>query len=254
MATRVFTDEELAALRRFPEIGREELARFFTLTSADVAFIASGRGRGPADRLGLAVAVCALPWLGFVPDDVASAPRAAVVRLAEQLAVNPDAVRSYGRRVKTRTDHLRLAARYLDWRVPGSLELKELDEFLLARAMEHDSPTLLFRLGCEYLRSARVIRPGPVTVVERVAHAREQAQRETLHERACLVNGHYRTRGGSSNEGDGESVDDGGHLVVIESRGGWASNRPVPFCTSAAANWLTGWGDDSFAVLCQRAH
>jgi hypothetical protein len=35
--------------------------------------------------------------------------------------------------------------------------------------LEHDSPTLLFRLGCEYLISARVIRPGPVTVVARVA-------------------------------------------------------------------------------------
>ena len=50
---------------------------------------------------------------------------------------------------------------------------------LLARAMEHDSPTLLFRLGCEYLISARVIRPSPDTVVRRVVHAREQAQRET---------------------------------------------------------------------------
>ncbi|WP_344412271.1 DUF4158 domain-containing protein [Amycolatopsis minnesotensis] len=47
--------------------------------------------------------------------------------------------------------------------------MKELDEFLLARAMEHDSPTLLFRLACEYLISAKVIRPGPETVVERVA-------------------------------------------------------------------------------------
>jgi hypothetical protein len=58
--------------------------------------------------------------------------------------------------------------------------LKELDEFLLARAMEHDSPTLLFRLACEYLISARVIRPGPVTVVKRVAHAREVARQETF--------------------------------------------------------------------------
>jgi hypothetical protein len=41
----------------------------------------------------------------------------------------------------------------------STLELKELDEFLLARAMEHDSPTLLFRLACEYLISAHVIRP-----------------------------------------------------------------------------------------------
>jgi len=71
-------------------------------------------------------------------------------------------------------------AKYLGWRLPTTLELKELDEFLLARAMEHDSPTLLFRLGCEYLISARVIRPGLVTVVERVAHARAEAQRETF--------------------------------------------------------------------------
>lgn len=180
MATQVFTDEELDALRRFPEIGREELFRFFTLPPVDVAFVDPGRGRDPADRLGLAVALCTLPWLGFVPDDVASAPQAAVARLAEQLQVDPDAIRSYERRAKTRTDHLRRVARYLGWRHAGALELKELDEFLLARAMEHDSPTLLFRLACEYLISAKVIRPGPVMVVERVAHAREEARQETF--------------------------------------------------------------------------
>jgi len=180
LATEVFADGELDALRRFPEIGREELFRFFTLTSADVAFVDPGRGRGPADRLGLAVTLCSLPWLGFVPDEVSAAPRAAVERLAGQLEVDPDAIRSYGRRPKTRTEHLRLAAQYLGWRAPTTSELKELDEFLLARALEHDSPLLLFRLACEYLISARVIRPGPVTVVKRVASAREQARRETF--------------------------------------------------------------------------
>ena len=185
MVAPVFTDEELEGLRRFPEIGREELFRFFTLAPADVVFVDPGRGRGPADRLGLAVAVCVLPWLGFVPDDVASAPQVAVRRLAEQLKVDPDAIRSYGRRAKTRTEHLRLAAQYLGWRAPTALGLKELDEFLLARAMEHDSPTLLFRLACEYLISARVIRPGPVTVVKRVAHAREVARQETFDRLAC---------------------------------------------------------------------
>jgi hypothetical protein len=176
----VFTDEELEALRRFPDIGRDELFRFFTLTTADAAFVYPGRGRGPADRLGLAVTLCTLPWLGFVPDNVASVPPAAVIRLAEQLQVAPDAIRSYGRRAKTRTDHLRLVAQYLRWRPPTTIELKELDEFLLARAMEHDSPTLLFRLACEYLISAKVIRPGPVMVVKRVAHAREVARQETF--------------------------------------------------------------------------
>ena len=142
MATRVFADQELEALRQYPEIGREELFRFFTLTPADLAFI--DPGRGPADRLGLAVTLCTLPWIGFVPDEVAAAPRVVVARLAEQLQVDPDGIRSYGRRVKTRTEHLRLVARYLGWRAPTTLELKELDQFLLVRAMEHDSPLLLF--------------------------------------------------------------------------------------------------------------
>ena len=73
--------------------------------------------------------------------------------------------------------------------MPTALELKELDEFLLARAMEHDSPTLLFRLACEYLISVKVIRPGPVTLLERVAQARRQAQRETYDRLAHALTG-----------------------------------------------------------------
>lgn len=89
MATQVLADEELERRRGFPEIGRDELARFFTLTPTDVAFVDPGRGRGPADRLGLAVALSTLPWLGFVPDKVSSAPPVAVARLADQLGVDP---------------------------------------------------------------------------------------------------------------------------------------------------------------------
>ena len=85
MATRLFSDAHLKQLRSFPDIDRDQLIRFFTLTPADVAFIDPGRGRGPADRLGLAVQLCTLPWLGFVPDEVSAAPAAAVRRLAGRL-------------------------------------------------------------------------------------------------------------------------------------------------------------------------
>ncbi|GAB2657359.1 hypothetical protein GCM10027088_39510 [Nocardia goodfellowii] len=98
VATRVFADEELARLREFPEIGREELFRFFTLSPADLAFVDPGRGRGPADRLGIAIALCTLPWPGFVPDRVVSAPPVAVARLADPQLVGgccpPTGVRS----------------------------------------------------------------------------------------------------------------------------------------------------------------
>jgi len=54
-----------------------------------------------------------------------------------------------------------------------------LEEFLFGRAMEHNSPKLLFQVGCEYLKSARVIRPGVVMLLERVASARERSREQT---------------------------------------------------------------------------
>ncbi|HEY5358653.1 MAG TPA: DUF4158 domain-containing protein [Streptosporangiaceae bacterium] len=80
--------------------------RYFTLTPADAAFVDPGAGRGPGDRLGMAVQLATLPWLGFVPDGVASAPPAAVGRLAERLGLDPGALRGHGRRAQTRSDHL----------------------------------------------------------------------------------------------------------------------------------------------------
>jgi TnpA family transposase len=187
VATRVFSDEELARLRGFPEITGDDLIRFFTLSQADLAFVDPGRGRSARDRAGLSVQLCTLPWLGFVPDAVTTAPLVAVSRLAEQLRVSPKELTGYGEREQTRTDHLRLVLRYLGWRTAGRLELKELGEFLLARAMEHDSPSLLFRLAGEHLRTSRVVRPGVVTLIERVAAARTRAERETYGRIAHLL-------------------------------------------------------------------
>ncbi|MEV4362944.1 DUF4158 domain-containing protein [Nonomuraea sp. NPDC004186] len=77
-------------MRSYPDIGRDDLIRYFTLTPADVAFIDPGRGRGPTDRLGFAVQLATLPWLGFVPDEV--------VMLFDQ------AVSARESRAKTKTD------------------------------------------------------------------------------------------------------------------------------------------------------
>ncbi|WP_349877130.1 Tn3 family transposase [Micromonospora sp. HUAS YX12] len=178
MATRdVFSEEDLARLRGFPEVTRAELIRYFTVTGPDEVFLRKFRtGR---NVLGAAVQLCTLPWLGFVPDDVASAPAAVVGRLSQRLGVPMGELRGYGERKQTRTDHLRQVAAYCGWRAMDTAEWKDLDEFLFARAMEHDSPKLLFRLACEYLISSRVVRPGVVHLLEHVATARARARAET---------------------------------------------------------------------------
>ena len=171
----MFSEDQLEQLRSFPEVSRDELIRYFTPAAGDVAFVDPGHGRGAPDRLGMLVQLCTLPWLGFVPDDVTSAPTAAVARLADRLGVDPAALSSCGQRVQTRSDHLAKIAEYLGWKTApaGSEQMKELERFLLDRAMEHDSPTLLFSLAREYLVSAKVIRPGAIVLAKMIGTARK---------------------------------------------------------------------------------
>jgi Domain of unknown function (DUF4158) len=94
---------------------------------------------GQGNVLGAAVQLCTLPWLGFVPDEAASAPPAAA-SASERLGIPVGELRGYGTREQTRTGHLREIARYLGWRTMDGAGWKELGEFLFAGAMEHDVP------------------------------------------------------------------------------------------------------------------
>jgi hypothetical protein len=119
VATRgVFSEQQLVQLRGSSQIGRVGVVRYFTLTPADAEFVRTFHGPGNA-VLSAAVQLCTLPWLGFVPDEVQAAPPVAVARLAERLGMDADALHGYGMREQTRTDHLRLIARYSRWRAMG---------------------------------------------------------------------------------------------------------------------------------------
>jgi hypothetical protein len=96
--------------------------------------------------------------------------------------------------VQTRSDHLKLVLKYLAWKpVPtGGESLKELEQFLLDRAMEHDTPSLLFHQAAEFLVSAHVVRPGVVTLMEMVATARTGADALTSEKVDHLLTGQMR--------------------------------------------------------------
>lgn len=116
-----------------------------------------------------------------MPTDLTEVPTPALAGLSDKLRIPIGELRTYGTREQTRSDHLREVARHLKWRPMKEPEAKELETYLLARAMEHDSPSALFRAACAHLRSACVIRPGPVWLLERVVAAREAAKAETYH-------------------------------------------------------------------------
>ena len=84
MPASIFSETELARLASFPEeILGDDLIRAFTLTGADRDLVAIRRGA--ANRLGLALQLCALRYLGFVPRNLSAAPRSAACFVADQL-------------------------------------------------------------------------------------------------------------------------------------------------------------------------
>jgi hypothetical protein len=101
----------------------------------------------------------------------------------------------YAKRAHTRTDHLALAAKYLGGKsaAASSTVMKELEQFLLDRAMEHDSPTLLFNLAREYLLAAKVIRPGPIVLAKMIGAARKAAGDLTSQLLAPVLTGQLRS-------------------------------------------------------------
>ena len=67
------------------------------------------------------------------------------------------------------------------WCSPGSVggppvagDRKQLDAFLLARALGHDAPAVLLQLACDWLRNERIVRPSVDTLSRRVAAGRAQ--------------------------------------------------------------------------------
>ena len=149
------TTTERERLSRFPaQIPDEDLRVFFLLSDADQTAI--NKQREAHTRLGFAMQLCALRYLGFAPDALSTAPWDAVVYVAQQLAVSPDALAVYGRRIPTRTLHLQQVQAHLGFRPATPLDLYALQIWLVERALEHDKPTLLLQLACDKIGRAHV--------------------------------------------------------------------------------------------------
>ena len=135
------------------------------------------RGDG---RLGVAVVVCSLRWLGFVPENLGELPEPALLALCDQLEADPRDLQGYGARAQTRTDQSAAARAHAEFRPFDEAEAQWLERWLVVRAMEHERPKALFTLACEQLRCRRVVRCSVDQLVRLIGAAREQAHQATF--------------------------------------------------------------------------
>ena len=142
----IFSDSERERFNSFPlEILFDDVVTFFTLTEQDQNLVRSRRG--DHNRIGFALQLGTLRYLGFCPDDLSSTPLNVIDYLSQQLGYvdSVNLLRAYGGREHTRTGHLQEVIDYLDFRKASQADLDNLGVWLQERALEHDKPTYLFK-------------------------------------------------------------------------------------------------------------
>lgn len=115
--------------------------------------------------------------VALIPNDLLSIPSLIVKYVAGQIKVLADKLRGYGER--NRRAHQKTIEVYLGWRRATVLDLLSLEQWLLARALEHDKPTLLFQMACDYLKQQKIVRIGTERLARMVSTARYQALEAT---------------------------------------------------------------------------
>jgi TnpA family transposase len=177
MPSRFLTNAEKDRLENFPvEIGEVDKTAFFTLTDNDLDLVR--RRTGEQNRLGFALLLCSLRFLGFVPENLGTIPAEITQYLAGQLNIDEKVFPSY-QRVRTRQTQIQEILTYTNFRRAAKIDLESLEKWLLQRALEHDKPSFLLNSAIEKLYAEKIFRPG-LSVLERlVLKAREEAAGET---------------------------------------------------------------------------
>lgn len=175
MPVQFLSSSDHERLNRFPsDISREDLDRFFWLSSDEHQTILELRGAH--NRLGFALLLCCLRYLGFFCETFLDIPPKVVEYIAVQLQVSPEVLPLYGKRSSTQRDHQRQVLTLLGYRRASPLDFLALEKWLLERALEHDKPMLLFEMTCQHLQHNKIVRIGTTRLAKMVSTARQQAQ------------------------------------------------------------------------------
>ncbi|MFB6717087.1 MULTISPECIES: Tn3 family transposase [unclassified Streptomyces] len=179
MPMEFLTDEQAGAYGRFvEEPTRPEMERFFYLDDVDRQLI--GKRRGDHNRLGFALQMCTVRYLGLFLEDPLDVPWSVVAYVAEHLGVeDPSVVKRYTERQMTAYEHA--------WEIRDAYGYHQFEDaawgrrfrtFLHGRAWTHaEGPVALFNQAVGWLRRNRVLLPGVSALVRQVAEVRTVAER-----------------------------------------------------------------------------
>lgn len=170
------TSEQKASYGQFSgEPNEMQLARYFHLDEADLAFI--NKRRGDQNRFGVALQLGCVRFLGAFLSDLSLVPVNARWFVARQLDINDITIlSSYAQRETTRREHTALIRNHYQYREftwPWSFRLSRL---LYTRSwISNERPSLLFDLATGWLIQHKILLPGASTMTRLISEVRERA-------------------------------------------------------------------------------
>jgi hypothetical protein len=194
MPVEFLSDEEAAVFGCYAGLpSRAELDRMFYLDDMDLRLVA--KRRGDHMRLGFALQLATVRYLGTFLTDPLDVPPLVTEHLAKQLGIeDPSCVKRYTERPHTPLEHRE------EIKAAGGLrEFAEAeDEFaawVRARAWNTgDGSKSIFGDGVKWLRSNAVLLPGVTTVARLVSRVRDEALDDQYATLAALPDPHQAAR------------------------------------------------------------
>lgn len=151
-----------------------ELGTYFTLTQHDLEIIY--KRRRDHNRLGFAVQLCILRYVGWTLADIKDIPEQALTYIASQIGVDTKSFLSYGDREATKYEHLDEIRNEYGYKAFTRSEYRYLVKLLISQALINGNSSHLIQFALDDLRKKKVILPAIATIERAVWESRKRAE------------------------------------------------------------------------------
>lgn len=185
------TNQERTKYQELPAVIEENaLRQYFHLTKSDLDFLE--KYHGYVNRLAIALQICIVRYFGYLPTSWQINVSTQLLNFMGfelkptfPIEIN---IKDYGKREKTRTEHLQEILKHLRFRKWQPLIDEPIfEKWLVQQGMEHDNERYLLAILCEKLHQAKILRPAIGTLEVLVAGIREQLEVETYQRLSKLL-------------------------------------------------------------------